>query len=298
MRRMLINVAPVIKAFEITTRSALGGKLLGSYKSRFRGRGVEFDGYVEYNQNEDASTIDWRASTRANKLLSKEYLEERNLDVLFMIDVSNSMIFTTGKKLKAEYAGELVISLAFIMVKNADQVGYMLFSNKIIKQSPPQGGFTQYYRLIETLLDPKNYGGGCDINQAFKFALAYMKPHSMIVLITDFLGLKGQEWQETLRVNAERFDIITFMVRDPADSVLPKAKRAVMLKDPFSDRRMYIHGKKVRERYAEYVKQQEKNLEDFFLKLGISFLKLDTSESFIEPIITFFNRRKAYGRNF
>lgn len=294
MRRLLINVTPVIKAFEITTRSALGGKLLGSYKSRFRGRGIEFDGYTDYNQDDDAKMIDWKASTRSNKLLVKEYIEERNLDILFLIDVSNSMVFTTGKRLKAEYVGELVISLAFIMVKNADQIGFVLFSNKIIKESPPRRGLTQYYNLIDTLLDSKNYGGGCDIDQAFKFALTYIKPRSMIILITDFLGLKGPEWQETLKVNAERFDIITFMIRDPADSILPKTKRGVMLKDPFSDKRMYIHGERVRERYAEYVKQQEKSLEDFFSKLGISFLKLDASKSFTEPIITFFNRRKGW----
>lgn len=294
MRRLLINVTPLIKAFEITTRSALGGKLLGSYKSRFRGRGLEFDGYTDYNQDDDAKMIDWKASTRANKLLVKEYVEERSLDILFLIDVSNSMVFTTGRKLKAEYVGELVISLAFIMIKNADQIGFVLFSNKIIKESHPQRGLVQYYNLIDTLLDPKNYGGGCDLDQAFKFAFTYMKPQSMIVLVTDFLGIKDPVWQETLKINAGRFDIITFMIRDPADFILPKTQRGVMLKDPFSNKRMYLHGERVRERYAEYVRQQEKDLEDFFSKLGISFLRLDTSKSFTEPIITFFNRRKVW----
>lgn len=292
MRRLLIDVTPVIEALELTTKSLLGGQLIGSYKSRFKGKGIEFDGYSEYNPNEDADMIDWRASTRANKLLTREYSEERNLNILFLVDVSNSMIYTTGKKLKAEYAGELVISLSFLMLRTSDQVGFALFSDKIIKEHAPQAGLTEYYRIIDTLLDSQNYGGGYDLDKGLEFAFTYMKPGSMIILVTDFIGLKPN-WQERLRVNSRRFDIITFMIRDPADSIMPKSTRGVILKDPFSNKRIHIHGEKAREKYSEYVKQQEKSIEEFFTRLGISFLRLDTSKSFVEPVIKFFKARKS-----
>lgn len=292
MRRLLIDVTPVIKALELTTKSALGGELLGSYKSRFKGRGLEFEGYKDYTTSDDAQRIDWKASSRANKLLVKEYTEERNLNIFFLIDVSNSMVYTTGRKLKAEYVGELISSLSFLMIKNRDHVGFAMFTDKIVKQQAPKGGTLQYYEIIDSLLNPQNYGGDKDLRKALEFAFEYMKPKSMLILITDFIGLKP-DWQELLKNNARRFDIITFMIRDPADLVLPKSQREVLLKDPFSNRRVSLRGEKVRERYAEYVKQQEKNIADFFTGLGISFLRLDTSKPFVEDVISLFKERKA-----
>ncbi|MCG2718215.1 MAG: DUF58 domain-containing protein [Nanoarchaeota archaeon] len=292
MKKLLIDVTPVIQAFELTTKSALGGKLLGSYKSRFRGKGVEFEDYTEYSPGDDSNAIDWRASVRSNKVLIKEYTEERSINIFFLIDVSSSMVYTTGKKLKAEYAGELIISLAFLMIKNSDNVGIALFNDKIIKRYAPQRGLTQYYKIINTLLNSQNYGGGCDFSNALKFSFGFVRPKSLIIIVSDFIGM-GSNWQDILKINAERFDIIIFMVRDPADSVLPKTKREVILKDPFSNKTIRLSGKKVGEKYEKYVKQQEEDIKKFFTNLGISFLKLDTGESFAEPVIRFFNERKA-----
>lgn len=293
MKKLLINVTPVIKALELTSKTALGGELIGSYKSRFRGRGVEFEEFGDYAPGDDAEQIDWKASVKANKLLIKQYIEERNLKIFFLIDVSNSMVYTTGKKLKAEYVGEMVISLAFLMIKNSDQIGYALFNDQVIKKAPVRGGLVQYYNLIDTLLNSKNYGGGYDFANALRFTFSYAPERSMVILISDFIGLGSTKWQEILRINARRFDIITLMVRDPADSVLPASKRGAVLKDPFSKRKVRIYGERVRERYTALVKQQEEDLAEFFKKAGASFLRLETSKSFVEPIISFFNQRKA-----
>lgn len=294
MRRLLIDVTPAIKALELTTKSTIGGALIGSYKSRFKGKGIEFESYTSFTPGSDSDSIDWKASTRTNKLLIKEYSEERSINAFFLIDVSNSMIFTTGQKLKAEYMGELIIALAFLMIKNADRVGFALFNDKIVKEYTPSGGPIQYYRLVETLLNAQNYGGRYDLNNALDFTFTRLKSKSMLIIVSDFIGL-NTGWQETLRMGAEKFDIITFMIRDPADSVLPKTKRAVTLKDPFSNKRIHLSGEKVQARYETYVKQQEKSIADFFTSAGISFLRLDTSQSFVEPVITFFNERKVKG---
>lgn len=287
-----MDVTPVIKTLELTTKSALGGELIGSYRSRFKGRGLEFEGYEEYTPNDDSKRIDWKASIRSNKLLIKEYVEERNLNILFLIDVSNTMVYTTGKKLKLEYAGELISSLAFLMLKNADHVGFAMFNDEIIKKQPPKGGNLQYYELINTLLDPQNYGGGYDLEKALRFAFDYLKPKSMLILITDFIGLKPG-WQDVFKNNARRFDIITFMIRDPVDLILPRTKREVMLRDPFSDKIIHLYGRDIREKYTECVKQQERDIANFFTELGISFLRLDTSKPFVEDVISFFKERKA-----
>ncbi|MBM3199923.1 DUF58 domain-containing protein [Candidatus Woesearchaeota archaeon] len=295
MRRLLIDVTPVIEALELTTKSVLGGELVGSYKSRFKGRGVEFEGYTDYTEQDDADLIDWKASTRSNKLLVKEYIEERNLRILFLIDCSNSMVYTTARKLKAEFAGEVAISLAFLMIKNADHVGFAMFNDRIVKSKQPEGGFTQYYALIDALLSPDNYGGGYNLNNAIKFTFTYTKPRTVVILLTDFLG-PWSDWQDTIKTYSRKFELLVFMIRDPADFELPKTKSEVVLRDPFSNQRIHLAGKHIRDRYREYVKQQEKRLKDFFDGLGIGFLKLDSSKPFAEPIIEFFKMRKATWR--
>lgn len=291
MKQLLIDATPVIKALELTTKSVMGGDLIGSYKSRFRGRGIEFEEYSEFVIGEDAEFIDWKASVRANKLLVKEFSEERNINVFFLIDVGNSMIYTTGKKLKAEYAGELVISLAFLMIKNGDTAGYAMFNDKILKRVPPAGGLTQYYYIIEGILNPQNYGGGHNLGAALKSTFEFLRPNTMVIIISDFIGMTPG-WQEILKQSAQKFDIIAFMIRDPADSALPMSKREIILKDPYSTKKIHIRSEKVRQKYEQYVKQQEADLADFFTSQGISFLKLDTSKSFVELVIRFFRERK------
>jgi len=294
MRKLLVDVTPLLKALELTTKSELGGELIGSYKSRFRGRGVEFEQYADYTSGDDATLIDWKASIRTNKVLVKEYSEERNLRIFFLVDVSNSMVYTSGKKLKAEFVGELVISLAFMMIKNSDRIGFAMFSDKINESSPISGGLIAYYNLIDSLVSTENYGGGYDLAQALDFTFSSVKPKSIVIIISDFIGLKDNKWQEFIEVNSRKFDIITFMVRDPADAVLPKSKRGVVLKDPFSNKKVHIEGDKVREQYAQFVKNQEKQIKDFFMDKDVSFLRLNTRESFVEPVINFFHgRRKA-----
>ncbi len=292
MRKLLINVKPAIKALEISN-STLGGYLIGSYKSRFRGKGVEFEEYKEYTSGDDSSLIDWKASVKANKILIKEYSEERNLKVFFLLDVSNSMVFTTTRKLKAEFSSELIISLAFLMIKNSDQVGFAMFSDKIIQKSPPRGGLAQYYRLINCLINPDNYGGDFKFSDALNFTFKYVPEKTIVIIISDFIGIeRDSKWQDLIKNNSTRFEIIPIMVRDPVDSELPKSKSSVILKDPFSDRKIKIQGNKIREKYKHFVKMQEENLRKFFSKVGISLLRLDANKPFVQPVIKYFNQRR------
>ena len=117
----------------------------------------------------------------------------------------------------------------------------------------------------------------------------------MLVIVSDFIGLKSG-WQDILKVNAQRFDIMAFMIRDPADTILPKAKKGVTLKDPFSDKKIRLQGEKIKEQYEKYVKQHEKSIADFFTGLGANFLRLDTSKSFVGPVIRLFNERKKVAK--
>jgi len=131
------------------------------YRAVFRGKGLEFDSYRDFEEgSDDASLIDWKASLRANRLLAKSYIEERDLNVYFMLDVSNSMLFGSGNKLKAEYAAEMIVALSRLMVGSGDRVGLIMFSDDIVKIVQPSKSKNQFAIFTKFLSDTSLYGGG------------------------------------------------------------------------------------------------------------------------------------------
>ena len=169
MAKLKIDLNFSLKRLDLVTKGLVTTQFLGNYASAFKGQGLEFANYRNYIQgNDDASRIDWKASKRVSNLVVKEYVEERNMEVICLIDVSKKMLTSSVKKLKAEYIAELVASFSYSMLKSGDSVGLMLFSDKIIKYSPPQSGLQQFYSLTEKLSNTNNYGGYCDIDKAMK----------------------------------------------------------------------------------------------------------------------------------
>src|SRR3989344_6963469 len=104
MKELNVNFPPLIKKREMSSRRGMFGPLTGEYRSAFKGRGLEFTGYRKYDPSDDASLIDWKASLRSKDLVVREMVDERNLEILFAFDVSSSMSFASGEKLKNEYA--------------------------------------------------------------------------------------------------------------------------------------------------------------------------------------------------
>ena len=122
-REIKLDIPSTLKKLRVVTEELVTGGAITGYKSIFKGRGLEFDGYRSYNDNDDAGYIDWKASKRANKLLVKEFVEERTLKVFFLIDVSHTMVFGSSQKLKNVYAAEIAVSLAQIILNAGDEIG-------------------------------------------------------------------------------------------------------------------------------------------------------------------------------
>ena len=104
MRKKLnVDIVPSIRKLEVVTKGLIKTKGIGSYKSVFRGKGLDFSEYRPYSNVDDAALIDWKASMRTNQLLMRQYEEERDLNVFFLLDFSSSMVFGSTPKLKNEY---------------------------------------------------------------------------------------------------------------------------------------------------------------------------------------------------
>jgi len=289
-KKLKVDLTIGLKRLEVFTKGLVNTGFLGNYQSVFKGRGLEFANYRAHMPDDDASLIDWKASVRANQPLVKEFVEERNLNVFFLIDVSNSMILSSIPKLKCEYAAELVSCLSYAMLKSGDNVGYALFNDSIVKETPPIGGAKQFYIFSEILTDPKMYGGNDDLKKAIRFAIDRLKERTLLFIISDFIDMQ-QGWEKELEFAANKFDVIGVMIRDPIDKAMPGGMGQMGIIDPYSGARMLIEPKRMKEAYARETRRNERELNETFKDNNCSFLNLTTNKSFIEPLIELFRVR-------
>jgi uncharacterized protein (DUF58 family) len=261
------------------------------YRTVFRGKGLEFDSYRSFEPDEDSNMIDWKASLRGDKLLAKQYIEERNVDIYFAVDVSRSMLFGSGKKLKAEYAAELVLALGRLMIDSNDNIGLILFSNKVVKFLPPAKSKNQFFLFLKYLSDLTMYGGRANYREAFEQILRLAKSRSsVIILVSDFIGLK-QGLERELRLLGAKYESIALMIRDPMDDILPNVKAQVVVQDPDTGEQLIIDPSLVSQRYNLNSGVQKKFVSQIFHYSRIDLKELSTNESFVLPIVSFLKSR-------
>jgi len=294
MKRLRVDVLSLTKQLEIVLKLMVNTQLTSRYRSVYKGKGLEFEDYRVYTPGDDATRIDWKASVRSNELLIKLFKEERNLDVYILLDTSSSMIFGSTEKLKMEYAAELAAAFAFFILEAGDKAGLIMFSDKITRMIPPGPGKKQFYIIMNSLVNAELYGGGYDLQKAINFVMKTSKERGLIVIISDFIGLKG-DWQKSLKMASARFDIIGAMVRDPRDEFMPEEDLGqFVLQNPYSDSMLLVQPKKIVEEYRNYVQREEFMLNKAFLESNLDLLKLSTAEPFIKPLIEFFMRRRKF----
>lgn len=297
MRRYLnVDLPKAMREFEVALRKMVTTRIIGHYRSVFRGKGLEFDAYRKYMSSiDDAQRIDWKASMRANELLVKEYVEERDLQILFVVDVSSSMVFGSTAKLKNEYALEMVTSLANFILKAGDRIGFALFSDKILELRMPAKSQRQLFILTNSLLDPDIYGGNYDLGKILRTLMGSLTPEiAAIIIVSDFIGPRN--WSTELKTLNKKIETIGIMICDPRDRTLPTDSQQIVVADPYSNKTELIDSSLIKERYERYARQQEEEIRNSFSEAGCDFLKLTTDKSFIVPLATFFKMRAGKWR--
>lgn len=294
-RKLRVDLTPAIRHLSIITKGLASTKMIGEHKSIFKGKGLDFAGYRTYEASDDASLIDWKSTVRANDILIKEFEEERNIDVFFLVDASNKMIFGSTEHLKNEYAAQLVASLAYVTLQAGDAIGLAMFTEKIVLSYLPNRSREQFYTISRSLVNANHYGGDYDLGQALKFAVDNLKLGSIVIVVSDFIGLKGN-WQRPLKVASKKFDLIGIMITDPRDKELPDDNSTIVIGDPFSDRQATIVPSLIKNRYAAYAKKQKEKVRKAFEESGSSFVELGTDKPFEAAIVSFFRKRAQYIR--
>lgn len=288
-----VNIAKAISEFENAMHKFPIKKIL--YRSIIRGKGLEFDSFREFGEGEDASLIDWKASLRANALLARNYIEERNIEVYFILDVSNSMLSGSGKRLKAEYACELVAALGHLVISSGDKVGILMVSDSVVKFLRPSSSVNQFRLLSKYISDANLYGGGFNLDEALGYILKQgLKKESVFILVSDFV-LMHKNIEKILKVLGHRFEAMAIMVRDPIDESLPRLSYQFTIQDPYSGRQMIVDPSLLSEKYSENVLIKKNSLKKVLEKSKVDLVEVMIDKPFIVPIMSFLKSRSSGG---
>ena len=220
----------------------------------------------------------------------REYVEQRDINVFFILDASANMLFGSVKKLKIEYAIELVTAMANAILGVGDNVGIALINDKFIAKIYPQKGRQQIYNITRLMINHDNYGGHFRFKAAAEFALHYLKGFNILVIVSDFFNL-DKNWEESLKLIAKKFDVVGIMVRDPRDRTFPEDAGEIVIGDPHSNKTLLIEPALIKGAYEKIIKDQELEIEHKFHKNMADFVNIPTDKSFVEPILTLFKER-------
>ncbi|MFH2020449.1 MAG: DUF58 domain-containing protein [archaeon] len=290
------NLSPGIKELTMKIRKdLLTTAMAGELASKLKGRGIEFEDYRDYSTEDDAARIDWRASQRSQKLLVREYKLDVNFNVFFMIDVSESMLMSSTKKLKCEYAAEVVNTLFYGLVSSGNSVGFCLFADGLKKLVKSKLGKKQYHLFIKEVADPKNYGGNKNMGKAIHQTLSVLDRKTMIFLVSDFIGQAGP-LAEYLKIIAQVHETIGIMISDPLDLRLPSSTGQILIQDPYSDETIYADVHDYGNLYQQYSMKQTELISTTFQKNRSKFLQLTTDQGFYNPMLKFFRKMGATWR--
>jgi uncharacterized protein (DUF58 family) len=298
VKELKLDFYPEIKNLEVySKRTALSRYLEGNWATTFKGRGVEFEGYRAYMYGDDASMIDWGASLRARQALVKEFELMRSYNIYFLLDVSNSMLFSSTDKLKAEYAAELVFSMSYASIQANDAVGLGMYTDKLLVNIYPELGVGVHKRLVRALGNPQNYGGPSNFKRVISYVNSVLPRRAVLIIVSDFIGL-GEGWQRYLNLIAQKFDVIGVMVRDPRDRELPRGVGQYTLQDPYSEQKYSVNVNQYAKMYKEYVQKEESQIRTSFEKAKSSLLVLSTDQEYFTRVTKFFRKRLSFIERF
>ena len=284
------EAAHEVRRIEITTRHLVRDIVAGEYSSAFRGRGVEFAEVREYQPGDDVRTIDWNVTARLGAAYVKRYLEERELSVLFLVDASASGRFGSRLRTKGELGAEVTAVLALAAARNNDRIGAIFFTDRVEYYLRPAKGRRHVLRLVSDLLTFQPAGSGTDLGAALRELEPTLRRRAVIFLLSDFLAT-GHE--TVLGRLARRHDVIGLQLVDPRERALPEVG-LVTLWDPETGawQRVDTDAPAVRRCFEQRAEAFDRGLAQTLRELNVDLLRLETAQSYAEPLLTFFRRRE------
>lgn len=306
-----------IRQIEIQTQRLVTESTAGQYHSAFKGQGMDFDEVREYQPGDDVRSIDWNVTARMNHPFIKKFVEERELTVILVVDLSRSMLFGSRREqpsTKRKLAARVASMLAFSAIRNNDKVGLLLYTDRIETFIPPRKGRRHVLRVIREILFFEPQGRGTDLQSALGFVQRVQTRKAIVVLVSDYLGQTradpgtilahlrrgavfngtlGQTSLSALRQARRRHDVVAVHIEDPFEVRLPSLGR-IFLEDLETGEIAEVDTRNARrlEAFAERSQRTQLELQKLFRSARIDLIRLQTGTPYATALAKFFETRE------
>jgi uncharacterized protein (DUF58 family) len=287
--RSIAEVLKKVRRIEITTRRMVNDVFSGEYHSVFKGQGMEFDEVREYQPGDDIRAIDWNVTARMGAPYIKRFMEERELVVTFLLDVSASGRFGSGDKTKLDTAAEICAVLAFSAIQNHDKVGAIVFSDEVEKYIAPDKGRKHVLAVVRDLLFYQPRRNRTNVASALEYLLKVSKRRGIVFVVSDFLS---PDFSKPLAMAARKHDLVAIWLTDPREERLDVSGLVrVWDQEARMERVIDLGSRSRREKFAAYAKRRNEETAALFRRHGIDCVRIETGRDYIVPLSVFFKAR-------
>ena len=279
-----------VRQIEIKTRGLSNNIFAGQYHSAFKGKGMSFSEVREYQYGDDVRDIDWNVTARYHKPYVKVFEEERELTVMLLIDVSNSLDFGTVKQMKKDMVTEIAATLAFSAIQNNDKIGVIFFSDRIEKFIPPKKGRKHILYIIRELLDFKPESKRTDIKMAVEYLTNVIKKRCVTFMLSDFID--ENDYKNALTIANQKHDIVAIQVYDRRLAELPDVG-LMKVRDAETGHEQWIDtsSAKLRNAHHAWWKERQVRLAETFTKSNVDSVSVRTDQDYVKSLLNLFAKR-------
>lgn len=279
-----------VRKIEIKTRGLSHNIFAGQYHSAFKGRGMSFSEVREYQYGDDVRDIDWNVTARFNRPFVKVFEEERELTVMLLVDVSQSLDFGTIRQTKRDMLTEIAATLAFAAIQNNDKIGVIFFSDKIEKFIPPQKGRKHILYIIRELLNFEPESNGTDIKVPLEYLTNALKKRCTAFVLSDFIA--AADYKNALTIANRKHDVVAIQVYDRRLVELPRIG-LMRVRDAETGEEMYIDtsSDKVQNAQRQWWRKQSDTIGEIFKKSRVDSVSVRTDEDYVKALMALFAQR-------
>jgi uncharacterized protein (DUF58 family) len=279
-----------VRRIQIVANRAVNDLFAGQYKSVFRGRGMVFDEVREYQPGDDIRTIDWNVTARTGSCFIKRFCEERELTVLFLVDVSASGVFGSTQRSKLDLVVEVAALLMFSALKNNDKVGLLTFCDEVLDYYPPRKGKSHVLHLIRELVGQRPVARETKLQAALDFLNHVQKRRAVVFLVSDFIGPSARR---TLAVTKGRHDVTAISISDPREKALPDVG-FITLRDAETGEVVEVDTRHpaVRALFQSRTAERRETFQSELRRVGVDELPIDTQGDYVASLRRFFRMRE------
>lgn len=280
-----------VRQIDIRTNRLVEGIISGAYLSAFKGTGIEFSEVREYQIGDDPRTIDWNVTARMNHPFVKEFIEERDLTLMIVFDISRSSEFGTVCSIKKDIGIELCASLVMSAMRNNDKVGLMLTTDRVEKYLPPMKGKKHAFRIIRETIFHEPMHNNTDLSLPLAQLSKILKKRSVIFVISDFQD-DMRRFKKPLQALKNRHDLIAIKLWDVREQELPDIG-LIELEDEETGEQVLVDTGNAEfiKKYREAVESRNKELSGVMKRLEIDLIEISTAQDWIQPVLKFFSMR-------